>query len=413
MNSQMTPKPMHKLAHTIRLHPTPGQETFFRKACGCARVAYNYGLAEYQKIRAEGGKPNINEIKKQFNKIKGEIYPWIYESPKDANQQPFTNLKTAFTKFFKHQSKYPKFKKKGIRDSFYISNDKLKVESNKFWVPNLGWVKGAEPVRFKGKILSATIKRKANFWFIVVSIETDQTFTVCENQAAVGVDLGIKVLATFSDGICFESLKPLKVQLGKLRRLQRWSSRKVLGSSNRRKANQRVAKLHYRIACLRKDTLDKLTSYLCTHYQYICIEDLNVAGMLKNHCLALSVSDLGFGEFKRQMTYKSVFHGNTLVLADRWYPSSKTCSGCGSVKETLLLSDREYVCEHCGLTLDRDLNAALNLRQYGINKLGVACPELTPVDTGALVYSSVIGVHETTVDEAGILEQAHACSSRK
>jgi putative transposase len=403
----------HNLAHTIRLHPTKAQETFFKKACGVARVAYNYGLSNYQKIRAEGGKPNILEIKKKFNQEKKTLYPWMKETNKDANQQPFANLQTAFTQFFKHQSKYPKFKKKGRKDSFYISNDKFDVEGMRFWIPKLGWVKGTEELRFKGKITSATVRRKANYWFIVVSVETDKTFAICDNQAVVGVDLGIKTLATLSDGKVIESISPLRARLKHLKRLQRWASRKVLGSSNRHKANRRVAKIHYRVTCLRKDALDKLTTHLCENYQVICIEDLNVTGMLKNHCLALAIADVGWGEFRQQLEYKSLLHGNTFIIADQWFPSSKKCSGCGHVKESLSLSEREYVCECCGLVIDRDLNAAINLRDYAINKIGMACPELTPVDKGALVYSSSIGVNETALDEAGISVGTHLCSHRK
>jgi putative transposase len=189
-----------------------------------------------------------------------------------------------------------------------------------------------------------------------------------------------------------------------LKLLQRWASRKVKGSYNRHKANRRVAKVHYEVACLRKDILDKLTTYLCESYKVIVIEDLNVSGMLKNHCLALSISDMGFGEFKRQLEYKSILHGNTLIFADRWFPSSKTCSGCGTVKDILLLSEREYVCENCGQVIDRDLNAAINLRNYGLNKIGMVSPELTPMDKKALAYSSSIGISETILDEVGILK---------
>ena len=392
------------LAHTIRLYPNKAQETFFRKACGCARVAYNYGLSEYQKQRKKGQKPNILEIKKRFNAEKKVLFPWMSETNKDANQQPFANLQSAFSRFFKKQAKFPVFKKKGIKDSFYIANDKFGVEETKFWIPKLGWVKGAEALRFKGKITSATVKRKANYWFVVISVETENTHTACENQAVVGVDLGIKTLATLSDGKVIEAVKPLRSKLERLKRLQRWASRKIKGSSNRHKANRRVAKIHYEVRCLRKDVLDKLTTYLCDNYQVIVVEDLNVAGMLKNHCLALSISDCGFGEFRRQLEYKSVLHGNTLIVTDRFFPSSKTCSGCGAVKEALLLSEREFICENCGMVIDRDLNAAINLRNYGLKQLRAVSPEVTPVDKKALVYSSSIGINETILDEVGILE---------
>ncbi len=390
---------VNNLAHTIRLYPNKAQETFFRKACGCARVAYNYGLAEYKKQLDAGQKPKVLDIKKQFNQDKKVLYPWMSETNKDANQQPFTNLQSAFNRFFKRQTKFPVFKKKGIRDSFYISNDKFGVEEKKFWIPKLGWVKGAEALRFKGKITSATVKRKANYWFVVVSVETENTHTACENQTVVGVDLGIKTLATLSDGKVIESVNPFRKCLGRLKLLQRWLSRKTKGSSNRKKAIQRVSKVHYEVACMRKDVLDKLTTHLCENYQVICVEDLNVSGMLKNHKLALSISDLGFGEFRRQLEYKSLLNGNTLIVADRWFPSSKTCSGCGHVKAALLLSEREYICEYCGLVIDRDLNAAINLRNYGLEQLRAVSPEVTPVEMGALACRAA---SETAVNEAGI-----------
>jgi putative transposase len=166
----------------------------------------------------------------------------------------------------------------------------------------------------------------------------------------------------------------------------------------------KVAKIHYEVACLRKNILDKLTTYLCKNYRVIVIEDLNVSGMLRNHRLALSISDMGWGEFRRQLEYKSLIYGNTLIIADRWFPSSKTCSRCGTVKETLLLSERVFECENCGQVINRDLDAAINLENYGLNKLRVVSPEVTPMDKRALVYSFSIGINETILEEVGISE---------
>ena len=392
---------MQNLAHPIRLYPTKAQEVFFRKACGASRVSYNYGLQEYKKILDNKGKPKILEIKKQFNKDKKALFPWMSETNKDANQQPFTNLQTAFNNFFKKRACFPRFKKRGIDDSFYISNDRFSVDKNKYKVPKLGWVKGAEELRFHGKITSATIKRRANYWFVVVSFLTEKTFMTCENQEVVGVDLGIKTLATLSNGLKIDSKNPLRRKLQKLKHLQRKLSRKVKGSSNRKKQIMRVAKLYYEISCIRKDCLDKLTTYLCKNFKVICIEDLNVKGMLKNHKLALSISDMGFGEFKRQLEYKNKQYDNQILLVERFYPSSKTCSCCGHVKDTLLLSERAYFCENCGEVIDRDLNAAINLRNYGLKQLGMVNPEVTPVEMKALACRAA---SETVVKETGILK---------
>ena len=389
------------LSHTIRLYPTKSQETFFKKACGSARVAYNYGLGKYKEQLDSGLKPRILEIKKQFNKDKKTLFPWMSETNKDANQQPFANLQSAFNRFFKKTARFPRFKKKGIKDSFYISNDRFSVQGNKFKIPKLGWVKGSEKLRFTGKIQSAVIKRKANYWFVVISVLTDKTFMTCDNQDVIGVDLGIKTLATLSNGLKIESKNPLRRKLQKLKLLQRALSRRVKGSSNRKKQIMKASKLHYEISCIRKDCLDQLTTMLCKNFKVICIEDLNVRGMVKNHKLALSISDIGFGEFRRQLEYKSNLYGNQIIPVDRFYPSSKTCSFCGWIKEDLVLKDRMFTCKNCGQIIDRDLNAAINLKNYGLKQIGKVIPELTSVDKTALVNSDI---DETILDEAEILE---------
>jgi putative transposase len=388
------------LAHTIRLYPNKTQEVFFKKACGCARVAYNYGLNKYKEQLNLGLKPKIIEIKKQFNREKETLYPWMSETNKDANQQPFTNLQTAFVKFFKKQGNFPKFKKKGVKNSFYISNDRFGVDRNRFRIPKLGWVKGAESLRLSGKINSATIKRKANYWFVVVSVEIEIHPKTCDNQTVIGVDMGIKTLATLSNGVKIESGYPLKKKIDKLRLLQRRLSRKVRGSSNRQKQIMRVAKLYYEISCIRRDGLNKLTTYLCQNFKSICIEDLNVLGMLKNRKLALAISDMGFGELRRQLIYKSKLYENKIVLVDRFFPSSKTCYRCNWIKNDLILSDREFVCKNCGLVIDRDQNAAINIKNFGLNKLRETIPEVTPVDKKALILRNQ---NETFLEESGIL----------
>lgn len=171
----------------------------------------------------------------------------------------------------------------------------------------------------------------------------------------------------------------------------------------------RVAKLHYEISCIRQEALNQLTTYLCKNFKIICIEDLNVKGMLKNHKLALAISDLGFGEFRRQLEYKSKLHGNQIVLVNRFYPSSKTCSFCGWKKEMLSLSEREFHCENCGQVIDRDLNAAINLKNYGLKQIGKVIPESTPVEMEALACSNT---SETAVSETGTFNM-QKCVLRK
>jgi putative transposase len=361
-----------ELAHKILLETTEAEEAYFRKACGIARFSWNWALATWNEEYKAGRKPTAFKLKKQFNQIKAAEFPWVYEVTKYACQQPFLFLGKAFSNFFRDVKKpqnqrrhrYPKFKKKGKSiDSFYIGGDQIQVEGNRVKIPNLGWVKMKENLRWGGNILSATVSRQADKWFVSLCVDVNFSAIPCKNQASIGVDLGVLSLATLSDGKVEEGPKPLKHFLHRLKRIQRKRSKKVLGSSNFKKIKKKEGKLHYKICCIRKDTLHKLTTKLTEQYQYISVEDLNVKGMLSNHKLARSISDMGFYEFKRQLLYKAKMKGNTVFIADQWFASSKTCSSCDTKKETLALSAREFRCDSCGLKINRDLNAARNLEK--------------------------------------------------
>src|ERR1700730_16708266 len=316
------------LTHKIRLDPTFKQETYFSKACGVARFTWNWALAKWDEKYKAGGKPNALALKKEFNGLKNSDLPWVYEVTKYASQQPFIHLQRGFQAFFAKRAKYPKYKKKGIHDSFYIGGDQVRIIEQRVKIPNLGWVRLKESLRFEGKINGVTISRSADYWFISVSIETNQRPERCESQACVGVDLGIKALATLSDGQSFPSNSPLKKQLTRLRRLQRRLSRATKGSKNRMKIKNRVAKLHYKVACSRNDTLHKLTAILTKSYQKIVIEDLDISEMMKHKKLSRSILDCGWHEFRRQLSYKAQLRGNKIFIADKWYASSKQCSSC-------------------------------------------------------------------------------------
>jgi putative transposase len=287
----------------------------------------------------------------------------VDEVHKDANQQPFAHLSTAFRKFFRYEAKYPTFKKKGQHDSFYISNDKCTIDGKRLRIPRLGWVRMREALRFQGTLISVTVSRIADRWFASCAVRLDVTPPPCENQAVVGVDLGVLTLATLSTGDVVTGPKPLRRLQQALRRCTKQLSRTVKGSVNHAKAKRRLARLHYRIACQRADSLHKLTTDLVRRFGTVIIEDLHVKGMLKNHHLARALSDMGFGMFRRLLTYKAEAAGVTVVGADRWFPSSKMCSTCGVIIDDLSLSQRVLRCP-CGLVIDRDLNAALNLRNY-------------------------------------------------
>lgn len=364
------------IAHKIELKPNNKQRTYFSKASGTARFAYNWALAQWhnQYLEFKEGKrekqPNQMALRRELNAIKREEFPWMLEVTKNAPQMAIINLGKAFKRFFKGQAKYPKFKKKGVNDSFTITNEQFKLDESlkHIHIPKLGWVRLREALRFKGKLVSATVSRKADKWFVSISVDTED-FThlrKAENQGIVGVDLGVNVLATFSNGEVITGSKPLKKLLAKLKRYSRSLSRKVKGSSNRQKARAKLTKLHARIANIRKDNLHKLTSDLTRRFATISIEDLNVSGMVKNHHLTRSISDMGFHEFKRQLLYKASIRGNEIVVADRFYPSSKTCSSCGEIKKDLTLKDRVFKCD-CGHQQDRDLNAAINLAKYAVS----------------------------------------------
>lgn len=358
--------------------PTKTQIEYFVKACGTARFSYNWALGQWKQRYELGEKPKSSTLKKIFNSIRKQEFPWTCDVHRDCTAQPFANLQKAFSSFFKKKTGYPKFHKKGQRDSFYIANDKISFDEKKVRIPVLGWVSMRETLRFAGKVMSATVSRVADRWMLAVQVNVGDYHKDRIGNEKIGVDLGITTLATLSTDEKIEGPKSLGKYLKRLQRLSRRHSRKLKGSSNRKKAADRLARLHCKIKDIRQDSLHKLTTRLCRENQTIIIEDLNVKSMVQNRYLARSLSDAAFGEFRRQTTYKSVIYKTDLQVADRWFPSSKTCSSCGDIKD-LQLSDRTFNCK-CGLVLDRDHNAALNLKQ-----LPRATREVKPVEKKALV----------------------------
>lgn len=354
-------------SHVIKLKPTKSQETFFRKSCGVARFTYNWALNKWQEDYKNGIKWTGYSLRKYFNSIKRVEFPWTGEVGKCATDYPILNVEKAFRGMWRGDARHPKFKKKGDKDSYVAveSKEKFKQKDFKIWVPRLGWVKCCENLRFEGKVNHVIIKRRANMWFAHINIETQDTIpAVSENQATVGVDLGIKSMIVLSDGTVFENPKALKSNLRRLKIRQRIMTKKQKGSKNRNKAQMRLARHHYRVANIRSNSIQKATSFITKNYSKIVVEDLKVSDMKKNRNLCKSIGDVGFYELKRQLTYKALWQGKELVVADQWYASSKLCSGCGNKKDKLKLSERIYNCDKCGLEIDRDLNAARNLASY-------------------------------------------------
>ncbi len=362
-------------AHLIRLNPTPQQALYFRKAAGTARFVYNWGLAEIKRALQEGRQPqHALDLKARFNAIKRETFPWVYEVTKCAVEGAFRNLAAALANFFASKGGerkgkpigFPKFKrKKRGRSSFYLANDKFRLEGHWLLVPRLGRVNMTEPLRFAGKILGATISERAGWWWASIQVDVPREPPLHQGHA-LGVDVGIKELAVDSDGERFENQKPLRQALTKVRRLQRSVSRRSKGSKNRAKAVFKMARAHYRVACLRADSVHKLTTRLVRKAALIGIEDLNVAGMLKNRRLSGALADASLAELHRQLRYKAEWHGGQVISIGRFFPSSRIHHGCGGYKDDLDLADRVWTCPACGERVDRDLNAARNIRDEAL-----------------------------------------------
>lgn len=287
--------------------------------------------------------------------------PWYYEVSKCAPQYALRQLSEAWKQAFKKTKKPPKFKKKGQSDSYTVDGS-LKIAHFRVKVPVIGWLKTYELLPVDTVPKSFTISRTADRWFISWKIEVEST-NLPKIVEVVGVDLGIKTLATLSTGEFFDGAKSYRKYEKKLSRLQWLNRHKIPGSNNWKKTQIKIARLHRKIANIRSYTLHKLTTYLAKKHGKIGIENLNVSGMIANHKLAKAIADMGFYEFRRQLEYKCQLYGSQLVVVDRWFPSSKTCSGCRIKKETLLLSQRVFRCDCCGLEIDRDLNAAINLQR--------------------------------------------------
>ena len=372
------------LAHQIRLDPNNVQATYLGRAAGTARFAYNWALAEWKrqyeasKTDPTVDKPNEAALRRQLNAIKHKQFPWMLEVTKNAPQMAIMQLGQAFKNFFKGLARYPTFRRKGRDDRFTLTNDQFWVEQKRIHIPHLGWLRMRESLRYSGRIVSASIKRVADRWYVSITVDiaadTSRPFlSPAENQGAVGVDLGVTALATLSTGERFPGPKALGTLLDSVRRVARNLSRKVKGSRNYAKAKRELARLHARIADLRRNGLHQLSAYLTRCFHTIGIEDLNVKGMLRNHCLARAISDMGFRELRRQLEYKAAWRGAQLVVVDRWYPSSKTCSCCGRRLDALELAVREWCCPGCGALHNRDVNAAINLRKMAVSSTASAC----------------------------------------
>ncbi|MCC2973731.1 transposase [Massilia sp. IC2-476] len=368
------------VAHRIRLAPSNVQAAYLARAAGVARFAYNWALAEWKRQYEAGKldqalpKPSEAALRRQLNAIKREQFPWMLEVTKNAPQMAIMQQGEAFKNFFERRARYPAFRKKGQHDRFSLTNDQFRLEGKKLRIPRLGWVRMREALRFAGRIIAATISRTAGHWYASITVDTEHpSLPPAENQGAVGVDLGIAALATLSTGEKRAGPKALRFLLGHVRRLSRALSRKVKGSRNQARARLKLARLHERIANIRRDSLHQLSTSIARRFHTIGIEDLNVKGMMANSRLARAIADMGFYELRRQLEYKSAWRGGQVVVADRWFASSRLCSCCGYKHEALGLGIRQWTCPGCKTQHDRDINAAINLKNMAVSSTVAAC----------------------------------------
>jgi len=362
-------------AYKYELNPTEAQRLALSKMMGCVRFVYN--LALETKITAYSMGKNLScfELINQLPDLKKDL-EWLRECPSQPLQQTISNLDAAYTNFFKKRAGFPKFKSKKNKQSVrFPSNIKVDFENFTVDIPKIRTVKFFKDRRFKGEIKQATISKTPTFrYFISVLVETGKPVIATKpikEKTTVGIDFGVKTFATLSDGTFFANNHFFKKAQKTLRIEQRKLSRRYKkGAKEQSKSYQKqrllVAKLHEKITNKRHDYLHKISTSIIKKYDTICLEDLNIAGMLKNNKLSLAIAETSWNEFESMLKYKAEWYGKNLLYIGRFEPSSKLCSNCGTINKELQLKDREWTCDNCGTTHDRDGNAATNIKVMGL-----------------------------------------------
>lgn len=367
------------LARKIRLFPTYEQEQQMWKSAGTKRWAYNWTLAKQQENYKNGGKfISDGDLRKELTQLKKtEELSWLNEVSNNVTKQAIKDACVAYMRFFKKQAEFPKFKsRKNSTPSFYNDNVKLKVKKGSVLLEKIGWIKIKEKIPMDCKYTRPTVSFDGKYWYLSVGIEKENPNTQLTEEI-IGIDVGIKDLAICSNGMTFKNInkiKKVKKLEKKLRRLQRKVSNKYeknkKGGSYQKtnnivKLEKQIRLVNRKLNGIRKNHTHQATNQIVkTKPSKVVMETLNIQGMMKNKHLSKAIQKQNLYEFKRQMKYKCEFNGIEFVEADKWYPSSKTCSECGYVKKNLSLSERTYICEECGCIIDRDLNAAVNLSRY-------------------------------------------------
>lgn len=378
--------------YKYRIYPTEEQKVIFSKHFGCCRFVYNYFLnrekefylnnkEDIESKRIKGHNTAFDNQKVLTQMKKQEEFSWLKEVGSHSLGIALKNLEIAYNNFFKKRAKFPKFKKKSYRQSYNIDNLTLYIKNGRVYIPKIkDGVKIVEHRPLEGKILNGTISKTADErYFISISVEKEID-VLSEETNKIGIDLGVKDFAAISNGVKVQNPHFKKKEVKKLKKLQRALSRKKKDSRRREKCRIKFARLNASVNNKKNDFLHKLSSKLINENQVICLEDLNVKGMLKNHKLAESISECSWYKFVRQLEYKANWYGRTVVKIDRFFPSSKTCFNCEFIKETLNLSERKWTCPKCGSELDRDINAAKNILKQGLNSLSFGTNEYSRGD---------------------------------
>ena len=348
--------------HKIALRPNRLQVAWFYQQCGYAKFAYNSALSDFKAKLDKDDFVSMYDLNKRFNEKK-KAFGWTKAQDQRAAMYAVHNLGRAIENWKEKRAKFPKFKKRGCKHSYTTDEQSVYVEGKGIKLPKIGWIRTFEELRFVGKIVSVTISRTAHRWFASVSVEVENTEVVdISTHPTLGIDVGINTLATLDDGTKYENPRPLRRYERKLKREQRKLSRKVFLSENWYKQKRIVERIHYRIACIRKDAHHKATTEIVREASKIGIETLLVTNLLKNRKLAKALSDSALGGFLEKLKTKAESLGILIIQADRFFASSKTCSSCGEKKDYLALSERAYHCRRCGMSIDRDVNAAINLK---------------------------------------------------
>lgn len=366
-------------SYKYKLKPSDVQKNKLNSFFGCVRFIYNWGLDKKTKEYKENNNHiGYNELAKELTKLKKDKkYNWLAESPNESLQQSLRCLDNAFTLFFRKKNNYPKFKSKkySINSIKFIQSVYFDFENWKVKLPKLGWIKLCKNRAFdkntcKQGTCAVSRDRCGTYWctIIVDDLLVNPAKTKLDKSTAIGIDLGIKDYAILSDGTKFTNPKHLDKMQKKLSHLQRKFSRTKNGSKNHEKMRLKIAKCYRDITNQRNDFLHKLSNYLISNYNTICLEDLNVKGMERNHNIARAIQGAAWGEFVRQLEYKSLWHGKNVLFIGRFEPSSKLCHKCGYINRDLKLKDREWTCPICGEHLDRDINAAINIKEIAFDR---------------------------------------------